>query len=311
MNRLEIFTILDEAFEYAKDYIPNGEVATYIPELGKADPHNFGVSILSKSGNRYNKGNTDVRFTIQSISKIISLGIAIEKFGRDAVFSKVGMEPSGEAFNSLIDLDMNSNKPKNPMINSGAITITSMLLDHITFEEILDFIRKICMDPEIKLNEDVFRSEMSTISRNRSIAYLLESKGIIETDVERTLELYTKLCSLDVTAENLATLGLVLAMDGTNPITEEVFFKPSVSHVIKTIMLTCGMYDGSGEFAIFVGIPTKSGVAGGLVSSVDKLMGIGVYNPALDEKGNTIVGRPLLEYMSRKFDLHIFARHNF
>ena len=162
------------------------------------------------------------------------------------------------------------------------------------------------MDPDIEMDEAVFRSEMQTCSRNRAIAYLLESKGIIESDVEKTLELYTKMCSMTVTAESLANLGLVLANGGINYMNGKRMITQSVVQVVKTIMLTCGMYDASGEFAVQVGIPTKSGVGGGLLSVVDQSMGIGIYGPSLDEKGNCIAGNAMLEYLSMKLGLHIF-----
>jgi len=194
------------------------------------------------------------------------------------------------------------------MINSGALTVTSMLLPKVTFSEMKIFAKKLCMDPDMELDKDVYNSEKANISRNRAIAYLLESKGIIENDVEDTLDLYTKMCSLTVTAQSLANLGLILANDGIDPTTENRLLKTETVHTIKTIMLTCGMYDSSGEFAVYVGVPTKSGVGGGLVSTVDKEMGIGVFSPALDEKGNCIAGRPLLEHLSKKLRLHIFDR---
>lgn len=309
MNQKEIINILEYAVEEGRKAIPNGNVATYIPELAKADKNKLGLCIYAKNGYHFSLGDTKDRFTIQSISKIISLAMAIELYGVDYVFSKVGMEPSGEAFNSLVELDLNSDKPFNPMINSGALTISSMLLGKKSFEEMLEFSRTLCIDSEIDINEAVYNSEMNNISRNRSIAYLLESKKIIESDVEKSLELYTKMCSLNVTAESLANLGMILASDGINPNNGERLLHTNTVHIIKTIMLTCGMYDGSGEFAVHVGIPTKSGVGGGLLSVVDELMGIGIYSPSLDEKGNCIVGRPLLEYISRKLNLHIFDRH--
>lgn len=309
MNQEELLSILDTAVNKGRQAIPDGSVATYIPELGKADKNKLGLCLYTKDGYRYSIGDTKERFTIQSISKIISLAAAIELCGVDAVFSKVGMEPSGEAFNSLIELDLNSDRPFNPMINSGALTVSSLLLGKKSFPEMLDFSRKLCLDPDIEMNTTVFTSEMNNISRNRSIAYLLESKKIIEADVEKSVELYTKMCSLNVTAESLANFGVILASDGINPNTNERYLHTNTVHIIKTIMLTCGMYDGSGEFAVHVGIPTKSGVGGGLLSVVDKLMGIGIYSPSLDEKGNCIAGRPLLEYLSKKLNLHIFDRH--
>lgn len=300
--------VLETALDRGRSVLHLGSVATYIPELGKADGSRLGLCIRRKDGTMYCVGDTDTRFTIQSISKVISLAIAIETCGFDAVFNKVGMEPSGEAFNSLVELDLNSNRPFNPMINSGALTVSSLLQPEYTFKQMMEFTRKLCLDPEIDLDEAVFQSEMNHISRNRAIAYLLESKGIIETGVEESLKLYTQMCSLRVTAKSLANLGLVLASDGVHPETGNQLLSPYTAEIVKTIMLTCGMYDGSGEFAVRVGIPTKSGVGGGLLSVADNQMGIGVYGPALDEKGNCIAGRPLLEYLSRELNLHIFAR---
>ena len=310
MDHKDFNNILATAMQKGRDVIPYGNVATYIPELGKADKNKLGLSLCTKDGKHYNWGDTKDRFTIQSISKIISLAVAIELCGIRTVFSKVGMEPSGEAFNSLVELDLNSDRPFNPMINSGALTVSSMLIGKQNFPEMLEISKQLCLDPDIDMDEAVFSSEMNNLSRNRSIAYLLESKRIIESDVEETLKLYTKMCSMSVTSESLANLGLILASDGINPNTGVRLLQTHTVHIIKTIMLTCGMYDGSGEFAVHVGIPTKSGVGGGLLSVVDNLMGIGIYSPSLDEKGNCIAGRPLLEYLSRECRLHIFDRHN-
>lgn len=311
MEKERIMAILEEAVEKGRAAIPDGNVATYIPELGKADKNALGLSICTKYGEYFNIGDTTTRFTVQSISKIISLALALEHLGFEKVFSKVGMEPSGEAFNSLVELDLNSNKPFNPMINSGALTVSSLLLPEFTFEQMVDYTRKVCLDPDIDINEAVFCSEMSHVSRNRAIAYLLESKEIIESDVEASLELYTKMCSLNVTAQSLSNFGMILATGGINPKSGERLISDKTVGIIKTIMLTCGMYDGSGEFAVRVGIPTKSGVGGGLLSVVDDRMGIGVYGPSLDEKGNCIAGRPLLQYLSAELGLHIFDNRRF
>lgn len=297
---------LETALKVGKPAIFFGEVATYIPELRNVNKDDLGICVCTKDGIVCSAGDADVRFTIQSISKIISLAIALEECGFKRVFSKVGMEPSGEAFNSLVELDLNSNRPFNPMINSGALTIASLLTPHKTFEDMLEHARTLCSDPEIEINQAVFESEMAHVSRNRAIAYLLESKGIIENDVEESLEFYTKMCSLNVTAKSLANLALLLACDGVHPETGEQLLSKDVVRVIKTIMMTCGMYDGSGEFAVHVGIPTKSGVGGGLLSVVDKRMGIGIYSPSLDPKGNCIAGRPILEYLAQEFHLHVF-----
>lgn len=299
--------ILEEAYAIGKQYVSQGECASYIPELARADKNSLGICVLTKAVERYEVGDTKTRFTIQSISKVITLAVALQHCGFDKVFDKMSMEPSGDAFNSLIKLDMTSNKPFNPMINAGAITTASYLVPDVSFEDMLAYARKVCMDDGIVLDEKVFASEMSHCARNRAIAYLLDSKGIMESDVEKSLELYIRMCSLGVTAESLAGFGLVLANGGLHPETGVRLMDEKVVRVVKTIMLTCGMYDGSGEFAVRVGLPTKSGVGGGLLSVVEKRMGIGIYGPALDAKGNSIAGRHMLEYLSEKLHLHMFA----
>ena len=307
MDKEKILQVLNETLALGLKDIPLGEVADYIPELGKADKNALGIALAGKSGNIYTAGDAESRFTIQSISKVISLCVALESCGYDAVFDRVGMEPSGEAFNSIVELDLVSGKPYNPMINSGALAIVDLLLDKYTFTELLEISRTLCRDDGVRLDERVYRSEMENCSRNRAICWLLKSKGIIENDVDEILKLYTAMCSLSVTACSLANLGLILANDGVDAITGERYLNSSTVRVVKTIMLTCGMYDGSGQFAVEVGLPTKSGVGGGLLSIVDKVMGIGIYGPSLDKKGNCIAGGAMLKCLSSEFGLHIFT----
>jgi len=299
--------LLEKAIEIGRTAIDLGEVATYIPELGKADKNHLGICVCTKEGEKFSVGDTQVRFSIQSISKVISLAVGVELCGFDAIFKQIGMEPSGDAFNSLIKLEESNPHPYNPMINSGAIAVCSYLSEKISFEEMMELARKFCMDDEIVLDEKVFQSEMSHVSRNRAIAYLLESKGVITSDVEKSLEFYTKMCSLSVTAESLAALALLFANRGIQLKTGEHLLRPDTVKVVKTIMMTCGMYDGSGEFAVRVGIPSKSGVGGGILSVVDKRMGIGIFGPSLDEKGNSIAGERALQYLSAELGLHMFA----
>ena len=298
--------ILEQAVAEGRLKTSLGQVATYIPELGKVDGSQLGVCVFERSGKRLSVGDTRVRFSIQSISKIITLAVALELCGFERVFKNVGMEPSGDAFNSLVKLENTDSSPYNPMINAGAIVVASYLASELCFNRMLEIVRELCMDPEITLNEKIYRSEMSNISRNRAIAYLLESKGYIEKDVEKTLHFYVRMCSLDATAESLAGLGLVLANDGVHPETGKRLLKSETVKVVKTIMLTCGMYDGSGEFAVRVGIPSKSGVGGGIISVVDREMGIGIFAPALDKKGNSVAGEYVLECLSQKLHLHMF-----
>ena len=298
--------ILQQAYDIGKEKTGEGNVATYIPELGKASPDNLGVCVFTKYGQKLFVGDTSVRFSIQSVSKVISLAIALEKLGKRKVFENVGMEPSGDAFNSLLKLEKTDSTPHNPFVNAGALVVASYMVNLMSFDEALQIVRRLCMDGEITLNEEVYNSEMANLSRNRSIAYLLDSKGYIESDVEAALDFYVKMCSLNVTAESLANLGLILSCKGINPATGERLLSEETVKMVNTIMFTCGMYDGAGEFAVRVGLPSKSGVGGGIISVVKDNMGIGIYGPSLDEKGNSIAGIAILEYVTKHMNLHMF-----
>ena len=306
MTYEESMRIVEEAMKIARQEIPKGAVADYIPELGKADPNQLGICIYLIQGEKIELGDYKTRFTIQSVSKIISLCVALELFGPEKLFEKIGAEPSGEAFNSLVELDLNSNKPYNPLINSGALAVAGMLIEEVSFHDMLRFSKELCDDNEIVMNKTVYESEMSTCSRNRAIAYLLESKNIIESDVEDALRFYTKMCSLDVTAESLANFANRIANDGVGNITGKRYLSSETVRIVKTLMFTCGMYDGSGTYAVEVGIPTKSGVGGGLLAVSDKRAGIGVFGPALDPKGNSIAGCRLLKEIASKLRLSLF-----
>jgi glutaminase len=236
--------------------------------------------------------------------------VALQHVGFDKVFSKVMMEPSGDAFNSILKLDTASSRPYNPLINAGAIEVVSLLAPQFSFEQILDFTKELCMDDEITLNESVYHSEERTGDRNRSIAYLLKSKDVLEGDPLAACDLYFRLCSMNVNARSLAGMGLVLANGGVSPATGERLLSAQVVRTVKTLMFTCGMYDGSGEFAVEVGLPAKSGVGGGIMSCVENQMGIGTYGPSLDEKGNSIGGGNTLKYLSRALHLHMFDSEN-
>lgn len=296
----------EKALDLGRQFIEQGEVASYIPELAKGDKSKLGVCILTMDGERYAAGDFEDRFTIQSISKVITLAVALQTKGFDTVFDKVQMEPSGDAFNSIVKLDLSSDHPYNPLINSGAIAVSSFLQADYDFSDLLEWSKSLCLDPGITLDKNVYRSEAATGSRNRSIAYLLKSKGILQGDVDGCLDLYFRMCSLRVTAESLAGFGLVLANDGIDPRSGRQLLDTQVVRVVKTLMLTCGMYDGSGEFAVRVGMPSKSGVGGGIMSCVEGKLGIGTFGPALDTKGNSIGGRRILEDLSRELHLHIF-----
>lgn len=298
------------AWEFGHRYLAQGKVADYIPELGKANPRQLGLCIKTIDGQTTEYGDIEQRFTMQSICKVVSLAAALQSVGEETVFSHVSMEPSGDAFNSIIKLDTVSNRPFNPMINAGAISVVGLLTDKFRFEELLDFVRRLCQDDLISINDAVYQSETVTGNRNRAIGYILKSKGMLEGDVPKAVDLYFRLCSLNINTRSLAGLGLVLANGGVEPSSGVRYLDERVVRTVKTLMLTCGMYDGSGEFAVQVGIPSKSGVGGGIMSCVQARMGIGAYGPALDDKGNSIGGIHMLEYLSRQLHLHIFDSHS-
>ncbi len=303
--------LLQKAVQVGRPFIEKGEVATYIPELGNADKNKLGICVHTLDGGRFACGDVHDRFSIQSISKVITLAAALELCGFDTVFENVGMEPSGDAFNSLIKLEISGSHPYNPMINSGAIAVASYTQPRISFSNMLALTQQLCHDKGVVLDEKVYHSEMENVARNRAIAYLLESKGVIKGNVEEALDFYVRMCSLSVTAEGLANLGLLLANDGVDPNGGGRLLESDTVRVVKTIMLTCGMYDGSGEFAVRVGLPTKSGVGGGLLSLADGQMGIGIYGPALDIKGNSIAGEQMLRFLSSQLHLHMFDSSRF
>lgn len=294
-----------EALEYGKSFLSQGKTADYIPELGKANPNEIGLCLYSVDGERILLGDAEKRFTMQSISKVVTLSLAIETLGVDEVFSHVMMEPTGDAFNSIIKLDTVSNRPYNPMINAGAIEIVNLLMPSFGFQELLAFTRQLCSDPSVCLDEAAYRSELGTGSRNRAIAYLLESKGVLSGNATETVDLYIRMCSLQVNSVSLASLARNLANDGVESDSGKRLISSYTARVVKTLMLTCGMYDGSGEFAVRAGIPAKSGVGGGVTACVEGRMGIGTYAPALDAKGNSLGGQRMIEYLSDRLGLHL------
>ena len=287
----------------------DGRVADYIPELDKAKKDALGVCILDNEGNRYTAGDCEIKFTVQSISKLVTLMLAILDNGEEFVFSKVGMEPSGDPFNSIRKLETKKKKkPYNPMINAGAIAVAAMIKGKDArekFQRVLDFFKKITEDETLDVNYKIYCGESETGNKNRAMGYFLKNDGIIEGNVEDALEVYFKQCSIEVTAYTLAKLGLFLANNGCTSTGEQIL-TPRISTIIKTLMITCGTYDMSGEVAVRVGIPCKSGVGGGIVAVSPGKLGIGVYGPSLDAKGNSIGGIHLLEDLSRELKLSIF-----
>jgi len=301
--------IFDTIIKNNIDFIKNGKVASYIPELAKSNPNDLGVYLITLDGQEFYAGDFEKKFTMQSISKILSLMLSLIDNG-ESVFEKIGMEPTGDSFNSIVNLELKSiHKPFNPMINAGAIATTSMIKGNSVDEKImriLDLAKKLSNNPNIKINEDVYWSEKTTGDRNRSLAYFMKSYNVIDGVVDDVLDLYFKQCSIEVNCMDIANMGCVLANDGISTKTGERIVSKHICRIVKTLMTTCGLYDASGEFAVHIGIPAKSGVGGGILASVPHKMGIGVYGPSLDEKGNSIAGIQILRELSEKLDLNIY-----
>ncbi|MCR6515100.1 MAG: glutaminase A [Clostridium sp.] len=305
-----MFNLLENLVHKNKDYGKEGKLASYIPALLKADPNDLGVAIVKLDGTEYFAGECDKTFTIQSISKVVGLILAIDDNGKEVVFDKVNVEPTDAGFNSIVNLEVKDTKrPYNPMINAGAILTTSLIKGETEEEKVgklITFMKKATNNPNISINEEVYVSEKLTGDRNRALAYFMKSNGILTGNIEEILDLYFRQCSIEANAKDLARLGAVLANDGIIPWSGEKLIEKDTCRIVKTIMTTCGMYDASGKFAVRIGVPSKSGVGGGILSSVPKRMGIGVYGPALDEQGNSIAGIKLLQDLSKELDLSIF-----
>ncbi|MGF1482631.1 MAG: glutaminase A [Cyanophyceae cyanobacterium] len=287
--------------------LDGGKVADYIPELAKADPAWFGICIVTPKGQVYEVGDCQQLFTIQSISKAFVYGMALEDWGRDYVLSKVGVEPTGEAFNAIV-LDEQTNRPFNPMVNAGAIATTALVKGAGATERLQrlqDLFRRYT-GRDVYLDMPVALSEKATGSRNRAIAHLMHNFGMISDRIDETLDLYFQQCSLLVNCRDLAVMGATLANGGVNPLTGERAIASGYVQDVLSVMHTCGMYDYAGEWAYRVGIPAKSGVGGGIVAAVPGKLGIGVFSPPLDDKGNTVRGIKVCENLSQTFGLHLY-----
>ncbi|MEW5977063.1 MAG: glutaminase A [Acidobacteriota bacterium] len=288
--------------------LTEGRVADYIPELAKADPEWFGISLVTVDGKIVEVGDTSQRFTIQSISKPFVYGLALEHHGRDHVLTKVGVEPSGDAFNSII-FDERSNRPFNPMVNAGAIATAGLLpgkdlTDRVNL--LLDMFRRYT-GSHVHIDPAVFLSERSTGHRNRAIGHLMLNFGMIGERVEETLELYFQQCSVLVNCHELAMMAATLANQGVHPQTGQRAVAEEYVKDILAVMYTCGMYDFAGEWAYSVGLPAKSGVSGGILAVVPGRMGVAVFSPRLDPRGNSVRGIRVFQELSREFGLHIFG----
>lgn len=296
--------------EEAKKCAAFGKVADYIPALGKANPNDLSIAIHYPDGECVSAGDIDRKITLQSISKVISLALVLMERETDEVFGKVGMEPTGDPFNSIAKLEtMAPAKPLNPMINAGALVVTHLIQGSNVedrFQRLLSFVKELANNPDICIDEEVAKSEFDTSQLNRALCYFLKQHRVIDEDVEELMDLYTKQCAIEMNCLELARVGMIFAMNGRDPDSGKQLIPEHIARICKTFMVTCGMYNASGEFAIKIGIPAKSGVSGGIMGAVPQKFGIGIFGPALDEKGNSIAGIKLLELLSETYQLSMF-----
>ncbi len=302
--------LLEQIIAECRPDIQKGAVATYIPELAKQDPNDFGIYVLSSDGSHYCAGDYLKPFTVQSIIKPVLLLLALMDNGSEEVRRHIGVEATGKPFDAINVSDKSLvSEHFNPMVNAGAIVICSLIKgkDYTErFERLLDLTRKLAGNPNIDVDEAVYRSEKSHGFKNRALAYLLKAHGLLEDDVEDVLDCYFRACSIRICSKDLAHIGFVLANRGKTVRSETRLFPSEFARFVNAILVTCGMYDGSGEFALRVGVPAKSGVGGGIMAVVPTRLGIGIYSPALDEKGNSIAGIHALELLSKRLFLGIF-----
>ena len=273
-----------------------GKVATYIPELAKIDPTKFGVHLITLNHQHYSWGDAQEKFSIQSIAKVLALVLAYQLEG-EKLWTRVGVEPSGDPFNSLVQLEYEHGIPRNPLINAGALVICDILYGHLKEpkKELIDFVRHLGGNPDIHFNLKVAHSEAETGFRNRSLIHLMKSFENIHHDIEGVLDLYFHLCSIEMTCLELARTFLFLASNGVDPFTQEKILPLNKTKRINAIMQLCGFYDEAGEFAFRVGLPGKSGVGGGIVAIHPGQYAITTWSPPLNEKGNSHYGMKFLE----------------
>ncbi|HWI30720.1 MAG TPA: glutaminase A [Microbacterium sp.] len=294
------------------DIRPNdgGQTAQYIPELATAEPDLLALAIVGPRGAVLSVGDDHAEFSIQSISKPFVLALALADLGREEVFRRVGVEPSGEPFNA-ISLEPATGRPANPLVNAGAIATTAMLpgdgIDSRTAAIVAGLSR--FAGRSLWIDESVYRSESQTGHRNRALGHLMRSYDIITGDVDEALEVYFRQCSILVTVRDLAVMAATLAFGGRNPTTGVQVVSPAVARDVISVMSSCGMYDFSGEWLLRVGLPAKSGVSGGLLAVAPSQFGVGVFSPRLDAHGNSVRAAAALERLSSDFEMHLLESH--
>jgi glutaminase len=302
--------VVQDIAEEMRGRADRGEVASYIPELARVDPGSFGLAVIDAEDRLAAAGDYDVPFSIQSISKVFTLSLALGMIG-DRLWRKVGREPSGNPFNSIVQLERERGVPRNPFINAGAIAVTDVIVSghqpRESLGEILRFIRFLAQDDTLTIDKAVAASEKRTGFRNTALANYMKSFGVIENPVDFTLGVYFHHCAIVMSCRQLAAAGRYLAHSGRNPATGFSVVSPERARRINALMLTCGHYDGSGEFAYRVGLPGKSGVGGGILAIVPEKASIAVWSPGLDAQGNSHLGRIALERLTKAMGWSIFG----
>ncbi len=300
--------ILKEISEEVQGLYGKGKVADYIPALSRVNPNHFSMSLQLLDGTTYHIGDENRKFSIQSISKVFTFTLAIHLY-KSELYKYVGHEPSGNSFNSLVQLEYENGIPRNPFINAGAIVITDLLMTKYkeqTFSKILDFIHSVSDIHQITYDKEVVQSEKDYGYRNLALVSMMKSFKNINNDIFNILDNYFMHCSISMSTKELSRAMLFLANHGKDTLTCKEFITPSQAKRINSLMLTCGHYDASGDFAYRVGLPGKSGVGGGIVAVVPDVMSICVYSPELNKKGNSLIGTKALELFTTKTGLSIF-----
>ncbi len=307
----DLTAVVEEIADAMARRSDRGEVAHYIPELARVDPGQFGMAVIGADGEVAAAGHADVPFSIQSISKVFTLTLALGMIG-DRLWRRVGREPSGNPFNSIVQLELERGVPRNPFINAGAIAVTDVIVSghqpRESLGEILRFMQSLAKDPGITIDAAVAASEKRTGFRNTALANYMKSFGVIENPVDFTLGVYFHHCAIAMTCRQLATAGRFLAHSGRDPETGHTVVSAERARRINALMLTCGHYDGSGEFAYRVGLPGKSGVGGGILAAAPGVASIAVWSPGLDAAGNSHLGRIALELLAKRMGWSIFGQ---
>ena len=282
-------------------------MASYIPELKNVDPNKLGINLITVNNKNYSLGDSDEKFSIQSISKVLALTLAF-KLDDSKLWERIGVEPSGTSFNSMIQLEYEKGIPRNPLINAGALVLCDILVSRLKNprEEFIEFLRNISGDPNIDCSFKVFESEKQTGFRNAALINLMKSFGNIKNKIESVLDFYYHLCSIEMSCKQLSQLFLYLASNGIHPATNIEVVSASKSKRINAIMQLCGFYDEAGEFAFKVGLPGKSGVGGGIIAIHPGEFSIAVWSPRLNKKGNSYKGMKILEYLTTQTKSAIF-----